>query len=116
MNATRSADNLVPDYMTKVREGAFYGWPYSYFGQHVDERVQPQNRELVQRRSDRITRSARTPLRSDSPSSATPTFGAVPNGAIIGQHGSWNRSPRVGYRVIFVKFENGAPVGARKRC
>jgi len=107
-------DNLVPDYMTKVQEGAFYGWPYSYYGQHVDERVQPQDPELVKQaiRPDYALGSHTASLGFTFVGDAD--LGPFQNGAIIGQHGSWNRSPRVGYRVIFVKFENGAPVGAPK--
>jgi glucose/arabinose dehydrogenase len=107
-------DNLVPDYMTKVREGAFYGWPYSYYGQHVDERVRPQNPELVKEaiRPDYALGSHTGSLGFTFVGSAD--LGPFQNGAIIGQHGSWNRSPKVGYRVIFVKFENGVPVGGSK--
>ena len=107
-------DNLVPDYMTGVREGAFYGWPYSYYGQHVDERVQPQNPELVQQaiQPDYALGSHTASLGLTFVKDAG--LGPFQNGVIIGQHGSWNRNPRVGYRVIFVKFENGAPVGGPK--
>jgi glucose/arabinose dehydrogenase len=104
-------DNLVPDYMTSVREGGFYGWPYSYWGQHVDSRVQPRNLDLV--------KTAITPDYALGSHTASLGFtfvgegklGRFQNGAIISQHGSWNRTPLVGYRVIFVSFENGAPVG-----
>jgi glucose/arabinose dehydrogenase len=105
-------DNLVPDYMTSVREGAFYGWPYSYFGQHVDARVAPQNPDLVAR--------ALTPdyaLGSHTASLGLHFYAgrALParyrGGAFIGQHGSWNRSEHVGYKVIFVPFANGRPAG-----
>lgn len=104
-------DNLVPDYMTSVREGAFYGWPYSYYGQHLDVRVQPQNPELVQQaiQPDYALGAHTASLGLAFVGDAD--LGPFKNGAIIGQHGSWNRNPRVGYRVIFVKFENGAPVG-----
>jgi glucose/arabinose dehydrogenase len=107
-------DNLVPDYMTKVREGAFYGWPYSYYGQHVDERVRPQNPELVKEaiRPDYALGSHTASLGLAFVGGAD--LGPFQNGAIIGQHGSWNRSPKAGYRVIFVKFENGVPVGGPK--
>lgn len=107
-------DNLVPDYMTSVREGAFYGWPYSYYGQHVDERVQPQNPDLVKQaiRPDYALGSHTASLGLTFVGDAD--LGPFQNGVIVGQHGSWNRSPRVGYRVIFVAFQNGAPVGGPK--
>jgi glucose/arabinose dehydrogenase len=105
-------DNLVPDYMTSVEEGAFYGWPYSYFGQHVDERVEPQRPELVA--------SARVPdyalgAHTASLGLAFYTGDLFPpryrNGAFVGQHGSWNRAELSGYKVIFVPFTNGRPAG-----
>lgn len=105
-------DNLVPDYMTSVREGAFYGWPYSYYGQHVDERVRPQNAELVKQaiRPDYALGAHTASLGFAFVGDAD--LGPFQQGAIIGQHGSWNRNPRAGYRVIFVKFEDGVPTGA----
>ena len=107
-------DNLVPDYMTRVREGGFYGWPYSYYGQHLDVRVQPQNPELVKQaiQPDYALGAHTASLGLAFVGDAD--LGPFRNGAIIGQHGSWNRNPRAGYRVIFVKFENGAPVGGPK--
>lgn len=104
--------DLVPDYMTSVQDGGFYGWPYSYFGQNVDERVEPQNPELVAK--------AIKPDYALGAHSASLGFTFVDDermgsefagGAIIGQHGSWNRNPPAGYRVIFVPFVNGAPEG-----
>ncbi len=104
--------DLVPDYMTSVRDGGFYGWPYSYFGQHVDERVKPQRPELVA--------SAIAPDYALGPhtaplglaSSAGTTLPAIfANGMFIGQHGSWNRRPHSGYKVIFVPFAGGKPSG-----
>ncbi len=104
--------DLVPDYMTSVRDGGFYGWPYSYYGQHVDDRVQPQRPELVA--------TARVPDYALGPHTASLglTFAAgnalpsaFANGAFVGQHGSWNRRPHSGYKVIFVPFENGRPSG-----
>jgi glucose/arabinose dehydrogenase len=104
--------DLVPDYMTSVKEGAFYGWPYSYYGQHVDERVQPQRPDLV-----------KTAIVPDyALGSHTASLGLVfytgttlpahyQGGAFIGQHGSWNRRPAVGYKVIFVPFVDGQPKG-----
>jgi glucose/arabinose dehydrogenase len=104
-------NDLVPDYLTSVKEGAFYGWPYSYYGQHVDTRVKPQNPAQV--------------VRAISPDYAlgnhTASLGLAfyradlmpqyRNGALIGQHGSWNRKPHSGYKVIFVPFQNGQPMG-----
>jgi glucose/arabinose dehydrogenase len=104
--------DLVPDYMTSVKEGAFYGWPYSYYGQHVDERVEPQNPELVEKaeRPDYAlgAHSASLGLTFNTDDLFPPAF---KNGAFIGQHGSWNRYPRAGYRVIFVPFTSGMPSG-----
>lgn len=104
-------DNLVPDYMTSVRDGAFYGWPYSYFGQYLDPRVEPQNPELVKKavKPDYALGSHTASLGFTFVGEAD--LGPFQNGAFIGQHGSWNRDPRAGYRVIFVKFRNGAPIG-----
>ncbi|WP_426699604.1 PQQ-dependent sugar dehydrogenase [Rhodanobacter sp. Col0626] len=104
--------DLVPDYMTSVTDGGFYGWPYSYYGQHVDDRVKPQDPALVA--------TARVPDYALGPHTASLglTFysgSLLPahyiNGAFIGQHGSWNRKPRSGYKVIFVPFANGQPAG-----
>jgi glucose/arabinose dehydrogenase len=107
-------DSLVPDYITSVKEGGFYGWPYSYFGKNIDARIkkEEQSPELVSR--------AITP---DVPlGSHTASLGLVfydqdkfpqryRNGAFIGQHGSWNHSQLVGYKVVFVPFKNGKPSG-----
>lgn len=105
-------DNLVPDYMTAVKEGGFYGWPYSYFGAHIDKRVKPQRPELVA-----------TALVPDYALGAhTASLGLhfylgqlLPpryrNGAFVGQHGSWNRKALSGYKVVFVPFTNGQPAG-----
>jgi glucose/arabinose dehydrogenase len=104
--------DLVPDYMTSVREGGFYGWPYSYFGSHVDARVKPQRPELVAK--------ALVPDYALGPHTASlglvhsrgTTLPALfANGMFVGQHGSWNRDPRGGYKVIFVPFQGGAPSG-----
>ena len=104
--------NLVPDYMTSVRDGAFYGWPYSYYGQHVDPRVMPQRPDLVEKAiaPDYALGSHVAPLGM--------TFyaaGALPEkyrgGAFVGEHGSWNRQKFNGYKVVFVPFENGRPSG-----
>lgn len=103
--------DLVPDYITQVEDGAFYGWPYSYYGQHVDVRVQPQNPELVAK--------ARKPDYALGPHTASLgiAFGqdsqlpGLQEGLFVGQHGSWNRQPASGYKVIFVPFKNGQPDG-----
>jgi glucose/arabinose dehydrogenase len=105
-------NNLVPDYMTAVKDGAFYGFPYSYFGQHIDTRVNPQRPDMV--------------AKAISPDYAlgnhTASLGLVfydrtlfpahyRGGAFVGQHGSWNRKPRTGYKVVFVPFADGKPAG-----
>jgi len=105
-------NDLVPDYMTSVRDGGFYGWPYSYYGAHVDDRVKPQRPDLV----------AQAIVPDYALGSHTGTLGLTfyqgtllpaqyRGGAFIGQHGSWNRSVPNGYKVIFVPFENGRPKG-----
>jgi glucose/arabinose dehydrogenase len=105
--------DLVPDYMTSVKDGGFYGWPYSYFGQHVDVRVDPQNPDLVAK--------AIKPDYALGPHTASLGLvfyegDALPakyrGGAFVGQHGSWNRKPASGYKVIFVPFADGQPAGA----
>jgi glucose/arabinose dehydrogenase len=104
--------DLVPDYMTSVQDGGFYGWPYSYFGAHVDTRVEPPRPDLVAR--------AIVPDYALGPHTASLGLAAArgtslparfANGMFVGQHGSWNRKPRSGYRVIFVPFEGGRPRG-----
>ncbi len=95
--------DLVPDYLTRVKEGAFYGWPYSYYGQHVDERAKPQKPELVAR--------AVKPDYALGSHVAALGLALSAEGAFIGQHGSWNRSPPSGYKVVFVPFKNGTPSG-----
>ena len=105
--------DLVPDYMTTVREGGFYGWPYSYFGQHLDERVKPQRPELVA--SAIIPDYALGPHTASlglAFSGGTSLPAIYSSGMFIGQHGSWNRRPHSGYKVIFVPFKDGRPVGA----
>ena len=102
--------DLVPDYMTGIRDGGFYGWPYSYFGQHVDTRVEPQRPDLVARAivPDYALGTHTAPLGlASSVGNALPASFA--NGMFIGQHGSWNRRPHSGYKVIFVPFEQGTP-------
>jgi len=104
--------DLVPDFLTSVLDGAFYGWPYSYYGQHVDTRPQPPRPDLVA--------TALVPDYALGPHTAS--LGLVfydgtllpahyHNGAFVGQHGSWNRRPQSGYKVIFVPFANGMPNG-----
>ncbi|MNF68343.1 Membrane bound L-sorbosone dehydrogenase [compost metagenome] len=104
--------DLVPDYITSVKDGAFYGWPYSYYGQHVDIRVEPQNPDLVAKAiaPDYAVgpHTASLGLTFAENSKLPPPF---TQGAFIGQHGSWNRNPHSGYKVIFVPFSAGKPVG-----
>jgi glucose/arabinose dehydrogenase len=104
-------NDLVPDYLTSVKEGAFYGWPYSYYGQHVDTRVKPQNPAQVARA---IPPDYALGNHTASLGLAFYKADLMPqyrNGAFIGQHGSWNRKPHNGYKVIFVPFQNGQPMG-----
>ncbi len=105
-------DDLVPDYLTSVHEGAFYGWPYSYFGQNVDERVQPARPELVAKAvSPDYALGAHTASLGLVSSVDAKLPATYANGMFIGQHGSWNRKPRSGYKVIYVPFANGKPAG-----
>lgn len=103
--------NLVPDYLTSIQDGGFYGWPYSYWGQHVDSRVKPENPELVESAiaPDYSLGSHRAPLGVDFSNSAV--GGEFTNGVFVGEHGSWNRADPVGYKVVFIPFENGQPAG-----
>ncbi len=104
--------DLVPDYLTSVKEGGFYGWPFSYWGQHVDERVEPQKPELVKEAivPDYALGNHVAPLGlTFAEGSALPA--PYQSGAFIGEHGSWNREPRAGYKVVFVPFEGGSPSG-----
>jgi glucose/arabinose dehydrogenase len=105
-------DNLVPDYMTIVRDGAFYGWPYSYYGQHVDARVEPARPDLVAKavKPDYALGSHTASLGLAFYTGET-FPGRYRAGAFIGQHGSWNSSTPRGYRVIFVPFTAGKPSG-----
>jgi len=104
--------DLVPDYMTSVQDGGFHGWPYSYYGQHVDERVKPPRPDLV----------AKALMPDYALGAHTASLGLAfyegsllperyRHGAFIGQHGSWNRKPRSGYKVVFVPFKDGEPDG-----
>jgi glucose/arabinose dehydrogenase len=104
-------NELVPDYMTALKDGAFYGWPYSYYGQHLDPRVKPQRPDMV----------ARATMPDYALGNHTASLGfafydgkLIPQfagGALVGQHGSWNRKPFAGYKLIFVPFANGKPSG-----
>ena len=104
--------DLVPDYLTSVKDGAFYGWPFSYWGQNVDERVQPQNPALVASAAKPDfalgTHVAPLGLTFAEGNRLPPRFAS---GAFVGEHGSWNRKPRSGYKVEFVPFANGQPSG-----
>ena len=104
--------DLVPDYMTSVRDGGFYGWPFSYYGSHIDTRVQPQDPQRV---SQAIMPDYALGPHTASLGLAYAEKSALPppfmQGMFIGQHGSWNRKPLSGYRVIFVPFEGGRPKG-----
>lgn len=108
-------DDLVPDYMTSVKEGGFYGWPYSYWGQYPDPRLKGEGKDLV----------AKAIVPDVNLGSHTASLGlafnrsdkfpeAYKSGAFIGQHGSWNRSQIVGYKVVFVPFANGKPSGKQQ--
>jgi glucose/arabinose dehydrogenase len=105
--------DLVPDYMTAVQDGAFYGWPYSYFGDHVDPRVEPQRPDLVEKAL--VPDYALGPHTASLGLAFADGAASLPaefrNGAFVGQHGSWNRRPHSGYKVIFVLFEDGRPAG-----
>jgi len=107
--------DLVPDYLTSVQEGGFYGWPYSYFGQHVDQRAQPPRPDLVEKaiKPDYALSSHVAPL-----GLLFYTGNNLPaeyrGGAFISEHGSWNRKPLNGYRVDWVEFKDGMPVGQPK--
>jgi glucose/arabinose dehydrogenase len=106
-------DDLVPDYLTSVKDGGFYGWPYSYFGQHVDERVKPQKPDLVARAIvPDYALGAHTASLGLAFYSGTLLPARYRGGAFIGQHGSWNRKPLSGYKVVFVPFADGRPTGA----
>jgi glucose/arabinose dehydrogenase len=106
--------DLVPDYMTAVADGGFYGWPYSYFGAHVDQRVEPQRPDLVAKAivPDYALGAHTASLGLAFAEGAESLPAGFRSGAFVGQHGSWNREPRSGYKVIFVPFEDGRPAGA----
>jgi glucose/arabinose dehydrogenase len=105
-------NDLVPDYLTSVKDGGFYGWPYSWYGQHVDQRVKEQRPDLV----------AKAIVPDYAVGAHTASLGlafydgklfpaSYHGGAFIGQHGSWNRKPFSGYKVVFVPFADGKPSG-----
>ena len=105
--------DLVPDYITRVKEGAFYGWPWSYWGQHVDERVQPPQPEKVKQA---IAPDYAVGTHTASLGIAFANGSSLPDawksGLFVAQHGSWNRRPKSGYKVIYVPFKDGQPAGA----
>jgi glucose/arabinose dehydrogenase len=105
-------DDLVPDYLTSVKEGAFYGWPWSYWGQHVDSRVQPQNPAMV---AKAIAPDYALGAHVAALGLTFDTGAAFPahykGGAFVGEHGSWNRAQMSGYKVVFVPFADGKPSG-----
>ena len=104
---------MVPDHLSSVQDSGFYGWPYSYFGQILDARVEQSQPALVA--TALVPDYARAP-HTASLGLARSKGGKLPaafaDGMFIGQHGSWNRRPHSGYKVIFVPFRNGKPVGA----
>ena len=105
-------NDLVPDYMTSVRDGGFYGWPYSYYGQTVDARVQPQDAAKVASAiAPDYALGAHTASLGLTFYEGTAFPAAYRHGAFVGQHGSWNRQPRAGYKVVFVPFADGVPNG-----
>jgi glucose/arabinose dehydrogenase len=105
--------DLVPDYVTSIRDGGFYGWPWSYWGNHVDVRVHPQNPAMVARAIQPdyglSSHVAALGLAFSEGETLSPRFAT---GVFVGEHGSWDRSPLNGYQVIFVPFVNGRPSGA----
>jgi glucose/arabinose dehydrogenase len=102
--------DLVPDYLTSARDGGFYGWPYSYWGPNVDDRIEPQRPDLVARaiKPDYALGNHVAPLGLAFAEGRALPFGS---GAFVGQHGSWNRKPRSGYNVVFIPFRDGRPSG-----
>ena len=101
----------MPDYITSVREGGFYGWPFSYWGQNVDVRAQPQNPRLVAA-AIRPDYSLGSHVAALGLAFSNPAMGTdFAEGAFVGEHGSWNRDPPVGFKVVFVPFHDGKPAG-----
>jgi glucose/arabinose dehydrogenase len=106
-------DHVPPDYMTGLRENAFYGFPFSYYGQHVDDRVKPQNPDMVAKAiPPDYALGAHTASLGLCWSEGSKLPAPFKHGMFVGQHGSWNRAAHSGYKVIFVVFENGVPAGA----
>jgi glucose/arabinose dehydrogenase len=104
--------DLVPDYMTALKDGAFYGWPYSYYGQHADMRVKPQRPDLVARAiAPDYALGSHTASLGLAYLDSSPLLPMYHDGMFVGQHGSWNRRPLSGYKVIFVPFADGKPRG-----
>jgi glucose/arabinose dehydrogenase len=104
--------DLVPDYITSVRDGGFYGWPFSYYGEHIDVRAQPQRPDLVERAIiPDFALGPHTASLGLAWSGSSFLASRFNGGMFVGQHGSWNRKPRSGYKVIFVPFTNGMPAG-----
>ena len=105
-------NDLVPDFLTSVRDGGFYGWPYSYFGQHVDTRVTPQRPDLVaQAIAPDYALGAHVAALGLASAKGNTLGPAYANGMFIGEHGSWNRRPHSGYKVVFVPFNSSQPAG-----
>jgi glucose/arabinose dehydrogenase len=104
--------DLVPDYITSVRDGGFYGWPFSYYGEHIDVRAQPQRPDLVERAIvPDFALGPHTASLGLAWSGSTSLPARFNSGMFVGQHGSWNRKPRSGYKVIFIPFARGMPAG-----
>lgn len=106
-------NDLVPDYLTSLRNGGFYGWPYSYFGQHVDARVKPQRPDLVaQAIAPDYALGAHVAALGLVSAQGNKLGHVFDSGMFVGEHGSWNRRPHSGYKVVFVPFKNSMPEGA----
>ena len=105
--------DLVPDYLTSVKESGFYGWPFSYWGQHVDRRVEPQRPDLVSQAiaPDYAVGTHAAPLGLAFAKGSRLLPPIYQAGAFVGLHGSWNRMPLSGYKIIFVPFSDGSPAG-----
>lgn len=104
--------DLVPDYITSVQEGGFYGWPYSYWGNHVDARVEPQKPDLVAKAiAPDYAVGTHTASLGIAFSQASSLPEAWKSGLFVAQHGSWNRRPKSGYKVVYVPFKDGKPTG-----
>lgn len=105
-------NDLVPDYMTSVQDNGFYGWPYSYYGQNIDTRVEQREPELVKKAiKPDYALGAHTASLGLMYTKGAHALSGINEGMFIGQHGSWNREPKAGYKVIFVPFSNQKPAG-----